>query len=129
MAHRHEGEILEQWRGWRQDPKAQARLMCHSGPFVRGIHATLHVHLAEPDDKLSISLKIDGAPVELRRAYSSIRVHTPSFVGFYADVSNLAPDKEHQLELELPRLAPGQFQGVFFDNVETEFTDVLAAAQ
>ncbi|MGD9525075.1 MAG: N-acetyl-gamma-glutamyl-phosphate reductase, partial [Gemmatimonadales bacterium] len=45
MSHRHEGEILEQWRTWRGDPAARARLMTHSGPFVRGIHATLHAHL------------------------------------------------------------------------------------
>ncbi|MGH7592940.1 MAG: N-acetyl-gamma-glutamyl-phosphate reductase [Gemmatimonadales bacterium] len=48
MGHRHEGEMLEQWRAWRHDPAASARLICHSGPFVRGIHATLHVQLAEP---------------------------------------------------------------------------------
>jgi N-acetyl-gamma-glutamyl-phosphate reductase common form len=48
MGHRHEGEMLEQWRAWRRDPAAHARLICHSGPFVRGIHATLHAHLAEP---------------------------------------------------------------------------------
>lgn len=48
MQHRHEGEVLEQWRAWRNDPAAMARLMPHSGPFVRGIHATLHAHLADP---------------------------------------------------------------------------------
>ena len=48
MGHRHEGEMLEQWRAWRGDPAAHARLMCHSGPFVRGIHATMHVQFAEP---------------------------------------------------------------------------------
>ena len=48
MGHRHEGEMLEQWRIWRHDPEARARLICHSGPFVRGIHATLHAHVAEP---------------------------------------------------------------------------------
>ncbi len=41
MSHRHEGEILEQWRGWRGDAAAHARLIPHSGPFVRGIYATL----------------------------------------------------------------------------------------
>lgn len=46
MSHRHEGEIVEQWRSWRNDQNASARLMTHSGPFVRGIHATLHAHLA-----------------------------------------------------------------------------------
>jgi N-acetyl-gamma-glutamylphosphate reductase len=48
MGHRHEGEILEQWRDWTGDPAAGARLMTHSGPFVRGIHLTLHATLSEP---------------------------------------------------------------------------------
>ena len=48
MGHRHEGEILEQWRDWTGNPAARARLMTHSGPFVRGIHATLHASLATP---------------------------------------------------------------------------------
>ena len=48
MGHRHEGEMLEQWRAWRGDVAAHARLMCHSGPFVRGIHATMHLQFAEP---------------------------------------------------------------------------------
>lgn len=45
MAHRHEAEILGSWRGWTGRPDATARLMVHSGPFVRGIHCTLHVRL------------------------------------------------------------------------------------
>jgi N-acetyl-gamma-glutamyl-phosphate reductase len=45
MGHRHEGEVQEQWRAWRNDPDARARLMTHSGPWVRGIYATLHAHL------------------------------------------------------------------------------------
>ncbi|HLG05751.1 MAG TPA: N-acetyl-gamma-glutamyl-phosphate reductase [Gemmatimonadales bacterium] len=48
MGHRHEGEVLEQWRAWTGDSAANARLMTHSGPFVRGIYATLHAALAEP---------------------------------------------------------------------------------
>lgn len=48
MGHRHEGEVLEQWRAWRNDATASARLMTHSGPWVRGIHTTLHAQLAEP---------------------------------------------------------------------------------
>ncbi len=45
LGHRHEAEILEQWRGWTGSTQARARLMTHSGPFVRGIHLTLHVDL------------------------------------------------------------------------------------
>lgn len=47
MGHRHEGEVLEQWRTWRKDPGASARLLTHAGPFVRGIYVTLHAHLTE----------------------------------------------------------------------------------
>ncbi|MEO8451516.1 MAG: N-acetyl-gamma-glutamyl-phosphate reductase [Gemmatimonadota bacterium] len=48
LGHRHEAEVLEQWRAWRDDPAAAARMLVHSGPFVRGIYATLHATLAEP---------------------------------------------------------------------------------
>lgn len=46
MGHRHEGEVLEQWRRWTGEPGASARLMTHSGPFVRGIYLTAHACLA-----------------------------------------------------------------------------------
>lgn len=42
LQHRHDAEVLQAWRGWTGDPSAAARLMTHSGPFVRGIHLTLH---------------------------------------------------------------------------------------
>jgi [amino group carrier protein]-6-phospho-L-2-aminoadipate/5-phospho-L-glutamate reductase len=45
LGHRHEAEILESWRGWTGRPDAAARLLAHSGPFVRGIYLTLHAHL------------------------------------------------------------------------------------
>jgi N-acetyl-gamma-glutamyl-phosphate reductase len=46
LAHRHEAEVLQGWREWIGRPDATARLMTHSGPFVRGIHLTLHAYLA-----------------------------------------------------------------------------------
>lgn len=45
LGHRHEAEILQRWREWSSDAGAHARLMAHSGPFVRGIYLTLHVML------------------------------------------------------------------------------------
>lgn len=42
LQHRHDAEVLQAWRGWTAAPSATARLMTHSGPFVRGIHLTLH---------------------------------------------------------------------------------------
>ena len=43
--HRHEAEVLQSWREWIGRPDARARLMTHSGPFVRGIYLTLHAYL------------------------------------------------------------------------------------
>jgi len=42
LGHRHEAEVLASWREWIGRPDATARLMAHSGPFVRGIYLTLH---------------------------------------------------------------------------------------
>lgn len=47
FSHRHEGEVLEQWRKWTGQADARARMLTHSGPFVRGIHLTLHASLAD----------------------------------------------------------------------------------
>jgi hypothetical protein len=82
----------------------------------------LFVQIAEPDPTWEARLTIDGKVVELRKAYSAVRNEPRTFVGFYADLSSLAADEEHTLELDLPRLRPGQWQGVFFDNIETELT-------
>ncbi len=66
MGHRHEGEILEQWRAWTGDDGATARLMAHSGPFVRGIYATLHAAPAMPVSRDMIARRFadayDGRP-------------------------------------------------------------------
>jgi N-acetyl-gamma-glutamyl-phosphate reductase len=45
LGHRHEAEILQSWREWVGRSDATARLIAHSGPFVRGIYLTLHAFL------------------------------------------------------------------------------------
>ncbi len=46
--HRHEAEIAEQLAAARAGPAAGVRLLTHSAPLVRGIHATVHLEPAEP---------------------------------------------------------------------------------
>jgi hypothetical protein len=84
----------------------------------------LFVQIAEPDEAMIVSLKIGGKTVVLQKAYNSIYGHEPkrTFLGFYADVTRLDAGREYELELELPKLAPGRFQGVFFENIEPEYT-------
>ncbi len=83
----------------------------------------LFVQIAEPDDQMNVNLRLDGKPVDLKKAYASVRPHPPSFVGFYADVSELEAGRDYQVQLDLPALRLGQFQGLFFENVEPEYTD------
>ncbi len=47
LGHRHDAEIVEQWRGWSGHGMnhAEPRLIVHAGPFVRGIYLTLHTRL------------------------------------------------------------------------------------
>ena len=90
-----------------------------------GIHRLLlFIQIAEPDEAVRAALKIDGTPVALTRAYNSIYGHEPkrTYLGLYADVTGLDAGREHAFELTLPALAPGRFQGLFFENVEPEFT-------
>ena len=94
----------------------------------------LYLQIAQPDWKMNAEMKINGEPVLVKKAYSS---RTPgrmrlgkghnTFTGFYVDVSDLEPDREYSVDVRLPEgLKPGQFQGLFFENVETEYTIELA---
>jgi hypothetical protein len=84
----------------------------------------LYAQLVEPDEHWNASLKIDGVQVDLVKAFASVRSGVKqNFVGFYADVSAISPDQDHKIELQLPTgLKPGQFQGIFIENVESEYT-------
>ena len=88
----------------------------------------LYAQFAEPNDKWDVRLTIDGRPVELRKAYTAVRVVPSTFVGFYADVARLEPDREYRFELETPAMRSGQFRGLFFENVDAEYTTVVKPA-
>lgn len=85
----------------------------------------LFVQAADTNDSMKVAGKLDGQPLNFVPAYSSSRVHPPSFVGFYADLSKITPDKRHSIQLQVPEMAPGQLQGVFFDNVMPQLTESL----
>jgi hypothetical protein len=83
----------------------------------------LFMQLADGSDTTSVTGKLDGQPLTIQPAYSSSRVDAPCFVGFYADLSKIAPDVHHTIELHFSQLTPGQLQGVFFDNVTPQVTN------
>jgi len=85
----------------------------------------LFVQAADGKDSMAVTGTLDGQPLQFKPAYSSGRVEAACFVGFYADLSTIAPDVRHTMELRAPQTAPGQLQGIFFDNVMPEFTESL----
>jgi hypothetical protein len=89
----------------------------------------LFVQVAEPDDSMAVEMRIDGAAVELKKAYSAVRAARRTFTGWYLDVSGLEADREYRVELVLPPLRAGQFQGLFFENVEPEYTPRIVATR
>jgi hypothetical protein len=91
----------------------------------------LFVNIANPSPNMALSLQVDGQLVTLTPAYMTIYNigANGSFVGWYADVSSLTPDVLHQFKLTLPTtLTAGQFQGMFLDNVEAQFTNQVQLA-
>jgi len=98
-------------------------------PWLGPWRLLLHIPIVEGTDALDVTLKIDGKPIEVRKAYNSVYPHSPgrTFIGHYADVSGLKPDTAHEIEVSLPPLEPGRFQGIFFENVETEYTRRIMA--
>ena len=87
----------------------------------------LFINVADPTQDMPVTMTLDERPVPLQKAYSSIYPQAPdrTFVGWYLDLSSIQPDRQHHLTVTLPNLAPGQFQGLFFDNVETTYTQTI----
>lgn len=86
----------------------------------------LFVQFAEGTNSIPISASLDDQPLTLKAAYISVRVHPASFVGFYADLSTITPDRQHRVSLSLPVEARTKLQGVYFENVEPQFTEEIA---
>ncbi len=83
----------------------------------------LYAQIAEPDDAQEITLTIDGKAFPVRKAYNNIYGNNKrNYLGSYIDISSLEPGREYLIEAKVPPLAAGRFQGLFFENIEPEFT-------
>ncbi len=96
-------------------------------PWLGSCRLLLFAQIAEPDDSRDITMKVDGQPVRMRRAYNDIYGNSNrTFLGNYTDLSYLDAGREHVVEVIVPGLAPGLFQGLFFENVEPEYTTLIS---
>jgi len=119
-------QIEARKRAWPVDYSETER----QAAYLNSDRFLLFINVAEPDDeKMKVSLSVDGESVPVRAAYTSVVRSNPrnTFVGWFADLTGLKPDVRHSVAVELPSLKPGQFQGLFFDTVEAEFTSQIVA--
>ena len=95
-------------------------------PWLGSYRLLLYAHIAEPDESRNITIAVDGKQIQVRRAYNNIYGgNKRNFLGSYIDVSDLEAAKEHVIEVTLPQVAAGRFQGLFFENVEPEYTRII----
>ncbi|CAE7459681.1 unnamed protein product [Symbiodinium sp. CCMP2592] len=75
---------------------------------------------------MAVRLFLDGREVQLSKSYNSRgRVLEHCFLGFYFDASQLEPGIKHDVAVYLPKLEPGQFFGLFWQNTRTVYTDQI----
>jgi len=82
-----------------------------------------------PIGKEDVKIEIDGKQVEVKEGYNGVYPYVSgSFMGIYAELTDLKSDIEHTIKVTLPDgLKSGQFQGLFFDHVQNEYTAELAS--
>ena len=87
----------------------------------------IYYSVKEPISPEEVSLVINGEVRQVISANNGVYPYEKrTFLGFYVDVSDLQPDREHWLELALPDdLVTGQFQGIFLGNIENETTSIV----
>jgi hypothetical protein len=100
-------------------------------PWLGPWRLLLFAAIAEPLETMDVAVKINGRTVEVKKAYNSVYPHSPkrTYLGSYVDLSGLKPDTAYEIEATVPPLKPGQFLGLFFENIEPEYTERLLAPQ
>ncbi|HDR90018.1 MAG TPA: hypothetical protein ENN63_10395 [Bacteroidetes bacterium] len=83
--------------------------------------------IKKPFRKDEYRLEIDGKPFPLQEAYNGVYPYMErTFLGIYSDISSLEPGVDHKVRVTLPEgLKPGQFQGIFVEHVEDEYTETI----
>jgi hypothetical protein len=96
-------------------------------PWLGSDRLLLLVSIADAKPSMKVEVKINGEPVEVKKAFNGIYPNSgdQTFIGNYIDISDLANDTKYNIEVTTPTLEPGQFLGLYFDNIETEYTRTL----
>ena len=94
-------------------------------PWLAPWRLLLFINIADAATDMELALRINGDPIEIKQGNNAIYMGEKTFMGFYVDLSHLKADTKYKVEVDLPELSPGQFHGLYFENIETEFTESL----
>jgi len=99
----------------------------------------IFIHIADAWPSMAVSAKINGVAVTVKKGYNGSYEAAGNwmFQGYYIDASNLLPDTPYQIEITMPvmpftsgdpntNFPNAQFQGLFFENIETEYTQSIS---
>lgn len=81
----------------------------------------------DPIRKAEYRVEIDGKEYELNEAYNGVYPNVErTNLGIFVDISGLKPELEYTVKVKLPgNLKPGQFEGLFIENVVDEYTGLI----
>ncbi|UJR13157.1 hypothetical protein I4U23_000181, partial [Adineta vaga] len=80
----------------------------------------LFICIVNPDAQWNITAQIDNNPVVLHGGYNTRdHIDVQRFMGYYIDLTNIVTqlNVEYRVSIKLPQLTPGQFQGLFSENI------------
>jgi hypothetical protein len=84
----------------------------------------LFICILNPNNQWNITAEINNNPVIVHKGYNTRNHYDKDrFMGFYIDLTNIVIEAnvEYHLSLHMPQLNPGQFQGLFLENIERIF--------
>lgn len=81
----------------------------------------LFICILHPNDQWTITAQINDTSVNVHKGYNTRdHIDRDRFMGFYIDLTNIVKQAnvEYSITVNLPQLNPGQFQGLFLENIE-----------
>ena len=81
----------------------------------------LFICILHPNDQWNITAQINNNPVNVRKGYNTRdHIDRDRFMGFYIDLTGIITqaNMEYHITVNLPQVDPGQFQGLFLENIE-----------
>ncbi|CAF1532190.1 unnamed protein product [Rotaria sp. Silwood1] len=87
----------------------------------------LFIYILNPNDQWNITAQINNNSIIVHKSYNTHdHYYQQRFIGFYLDLTNIViqPNVQYYLSLNMPHMQPGQFQGLFLENIERILIEV-----